>query len=167
MSRLFIKQKVFSWRDRFTVKNELDVDCYTVEGEFSFGKKLHIYDITGDEVAFIQQKVMSWKPRFYVFVHGIQTAEIVKEFTLFHPRYTINGLDWECTGNVTGHDYEVVRAGEAIVRVHKVWLSWGDSYELEIFDNRNEALALAVVLAIDAVLDMQEAAAASSSSSSN
>ena len=41
--KLYIKQKVFSWVDRFTVFDETGADKYYVEGEFfSWGKKLHV-----------------------------------------------------------------------------------------------------------------------------
>ncbi|MPN28801.1 hypothetical protein SDC9_176246 [bioreactor metagenome] len=43
--------------------------------------------------------------------------------------------------------------------IHKAWMTWGDSYELDIMDVRDEIVALSVVLAIDCVM----AAAASSS----
>ena len=168
MSKLFMKQKVFSWKDRFTVKDEYDQDRYYVEGEFfTLGKKLHVYDTAGEEKAFIQEKVFSLKPRYFVFVGGVQAAEIVREFKLIHPLYFVNGLDWKCTGNFSGHQYEISRDGEDIARVSKAWFSWGDSYELEVADDRNELLSLAVVLSIDCVQAMLEAASASSSSASS
>lgn len=50
--KLYIKEKVFTWGDQFTVKDERGNDKYVVEGEvFSWGKKLHVYDMTGREVA--------------------------------------------------------------------------------------------------------------------
>ena len=42
-----------------------------------------------------------------------------------------------------------------VVSLHKAWLSWGDSYELSIADRVDEKMALAVVLAIDCVLEAQ------------
>ena len=43
--KLYIKQKVFSWGDKFTVKDEAGRDRYYVEGEiFTFGRKLHVYE---------------------------------------------------------------------------------------------------------------------------
>lgn len=48
--KLYIKEKVFSWGYKFTVKDELGNDKYVVEGEvFSWGKKLHVYDMSGYE----------------------------------------------------------------------------------------------------------------------
>lgn len=91
--KLYIKQKVLSWVDRFTVKDDNGQDKYYVEGEFlSFGKKLHIFDMDSVESAFIQQKVFSFMPRYFVFINGQQIAEIVKELTLLRPKYSIEGL---------------------------------------------------------------------------
>ena len=46
--RLYIKQAVFSWRDRFAVRDEFGGDRYFAEGEFfSMGKQLHVYDSNG------------------------------------------------------------------------------------------------------------------------
>ena len=86
--KLYIKQKVFSWGDKFTVKDEAGRDRYYVEGEiFTWGKKLHVYDMAGREVAFIKQEVWSWMPRYYVFCGNRQVAEIKKEFTFLFPKY--------------------------------------------------------------------------------
>lgn len=105
---LCMKQKVFSWGDRFTVWDENGNDRYYVRGEvFSLGKKLHLTDTAGAEVAFIQQKAFSFKPRFYVYMNGALQARIVKDFTFFTQRYRVEGMDWEVNGNFGAHDYEI------------------------------------------------------------
>jgi uncharacterized protein YxjI len=162
--KLYIKQKVFSWGDKFTVKDEYGNDKYIVEGEiFSWGKKLHVYDIMGREVAFIKQEVWSFLPRYYVFCNDRQVAEIKKEFTLFFPRYTIAGLGWDIDGGFMEHEYQITQAGHQIVSISKEWMTWGDSYELTISNPQDEIVALAVVLTIDCVMAAQSSAAASSS----
>lgn len=152
--KLYIKEKVFSWGDRFTVKDEFERDKYVVQGEvFSWGKKLHIYDMTGKEIAFIKQEIWSFLPRYYVFCDEKQVAEIKKEFSLFFPRYRVEGLGWEIEGNFTAHNYEINQNGRTIVSIRKEWMTWGDSYELEIADSENEIIALAVVITIDCVTE--------------
>lgn len=152
--KLYMKQKIFSFKDKFAVMDEEGNQLYYVEGEFfSLTKKLHIYDSAMNEVAFVQQKLWSLLPKFFVFVYGEQVAEIVKEFTFFKPKYFVRGLGWEVTGNVWGHDYEILFNSNPIVRIHKVWMAWGDSFEIEIADSEDTTIALAVVLAIDAVMD--------------
>jgi uncharacterized protein YxjI len=168
MSRLYMQQKVFSLKDRFTIRDEYDTDVYYVEGEFlSLGKKLHIYNTREEEVAYIQQKLLTFLPRFHVFYGGILAAEIRKEFTFFRPSYVIEGPDWQVSGSFLEHDYEITHHGMPIVSVHKVWLSWGDAYEIDIEDGQDEAMVLSVVLAIDAVMDSEAASVSVSSGSSS
>ena len=161
----YIKEKVFSWGDKFTVKDEQGHDKYVVEGEvFSWGKKLHIYDMTGREVAFIKQEVWSFLPRYYVFCGGRQVAEIKKEFTFLFPKYSIEGLGWEIEGSFLAHEYEITKGGRSIVTISKEWMTWGDSYELDIANPADEMIALAVVITIDCVMESSSGASASVSS---
>ncbi|HAT03045.1 MAG TPA: hypothetical protein DCS54_07195, partial [Oribacterium sp.] len=77
MKKLYMKQQVFSWTDKFTVKDENDQDIYLIEGDMIVigGKKLHIKDMDGNEIGMVQQKLLSLMPKFFVFVNGNQVAE--------------------------------------------------------------------------------------------
>ena len=153
---LYMKQRVFSWNDRFEIYDELGNVRYFVEGEiFTFGKKLHVMDAWGNEVAFVHEKVWSLLPRFFIERNGMQVAEVVREFSFLKPRYTIGGLDWQIYGDFWNHEYEIHNSILPIVRVSKEWFSWGDAYHIFIDDSVDEAAALAVVLVIDACLDRQ------------
>lgn len=163
--KLCIKEKVFSWGDKFTVKDEHGRDKYVVEGEvFSWGKKLHVYDMAGREVAFIKQEVWSWLPRYYVFCDDRQVAEIKKEFTFFFSKYSIEGLGWEIDGSFMAHEYQITQSGRQIVSISKEWMTWGDSYELNIANSADEIVALAVVLTIDCVTESNSGASVTVSS---
>ena len=154
--KLYIKEKVFTWGDKFTVKDEHGNDKYIVEGEvFTWGKKLHVYDMDGNEAAFIKQEVWSFLPTYDVFCGDRQVAEIRKEFSFLLPRYSIEGLGWEIEGRFMAHDYEITKNGRSIVTISKEWMTWGDSYELDITDPADELIALAVVLTIDCVVEAQ------------
>ena len=155
--KLYIKQKIFSWNDKFSVFGENGEERYFVEGElFSWGKKLHVYDNVRREAAFIRQELFTFMPKFIVAVNGQDIAEIVKEFTFFKPRYRIDGLGWEIDGDFWDHDYEITKNGHTIVRLSKEWFTFGDCYELDIESQEDEIVALAVVLAIDCVLATQK-----------
>ena len=163
--KLYIKEKVFSWGDKFTVKDQYGEDRYTVEGEvFSWGKKLHVYDRLGREVVFIKQELFTLLPRYHVFCEGVQVAEIKKEFSFLFPRYSIGGLGWEIEGSFLAHEYEITKNGRRIVSIRKEWMTWGDSYELDIADPADELVALAVVITIDCVTESKSGASASISS---
>ena len=157
--KLYIRQKVFSWGDKFTVKDEFGNDKYMVEGEiFTWGKKLHVYDMAGNEAAFIEQEVWSFLPCYYVSCGDTQVAEIRKEFSFLFPRYSIQGLGWEIEGSFMAHEYEITQNGRSIVYISKEWMTWGDSYLLDIQAPADEIVALAVVLTIDCVTESNSGA---------
>ena len=152
--RLLIREKIFTWADRFTVTDEAGNDRYAVEGElFSWGKKLHVMDMTGREVAYIEQKVFSFLPRYRVFVGDVQIAEVVREFTFFRPKYTVAGPGWDVDGDFWAHDYTVYRHGAPVVSIAKEWFTWGDCYTLDIKNPADEIQAMALVLAIDCAME--------------
>ncbi len=152
--KLYIRQKVFSFGAKFNVTDEFEEEHYKVEGEvFTLAPKLHIYDTTGYEVALVQKKLLSLMPKFNVYVNGLQIAEIVKEITFLKPRYYIIGKGWTVEGDLLAHDYSIMSDGNEIAGIHKVWMSWGDCFELDIYDTEDEVGLIAVILAIDAVMD--------------
>ena len=152
--KLYMKEKVFFFHDRFTIRDESGRDKYFVEGEFlSLGKRLHLLNAHGEEVALIRQELFTLMPRFTVSVAGREIASIRKEFTFFFQRYVIDGLGWEVEGSIWEHRYEIRKNGRTIVAIDKEWMTWGDSYCLDIADPRDELLVLAVVLTIDCVAE--------------
>ena len=149
-----MKQKLFSFKDQFTIKDENEFDRYYVEGEFlSLGHKLHIYDSNQIEVAFVKQKLMTFLPKFEVYINGNLAVEVIKEFSFFKPKYFLRGIDWTVSGDVWSHTYTISDGFSPIVNISKAWFTWGDSYQLDIKDGINEVMAVATVLAIDCVLD--------------
>ena len=158
MKKLFMKEKLLSNLNEFTIKNEEEADVYYVHSDFvQIGsKKLHIEDMSGKELAMVQQKILALMPKFFIYKDGQQIAEIQKKMALFKAKYIVTNLNWEVTGNFLDHDYTITDGNKEIVRMHKAWLSWGDSYEIDITDGTDEVMTLAVVLAIDSVMQAQQ-----------
>ena len=158
--RLFIKQKAFSWRDRFFIKDANGNDRYYAEGEaFTWAKKLHVFDLSGHEVAYIEQELWTWMPKYRIYRNGAPAALIKKEFTFLHPKYTLEGPGWSVDGSFWEHEYAIQAEGRNIATLQKEWFTWGDSYVLDVDEGWDEVLALAVVLTIDCVAADQDTAA--------
>lgn len=154
--KLYIKQHIFTWGDRFTVYDEAGNDRYYVEGEiFTLGKRLHVYDLSNREVAFIRQKITWFNPRYILYRNGMEIAQVVKEFTFFKQKYTVEGLGWEVSGDFFDHEYTLTQFGRPITSVSKEWFTFGDAYEINIAEGTDELTALGVVLVIDACIDAQ------------
>jgi len=151
---LYMKQKVFSWSDRFTVKDELGSDRYYVEGEiFSWGHKLHVFNMDNQEIAFIKQEIFTLLPRFEVYVGGSLVVEVKKELTFFVPKYSLEGTDWTVDGDLWAHNYEIAGPSGSVASINKAYFTWGDSYQIDIAGGADEVLVLATVLAIDCVIE--------------
>ena len=165
--KLYLKQKVFSWGDKFWVYDESGNERYSVRGEvFTIGKKLHVYDGTEREVVMIRQKIWSFLPRYYLEKDGEIFAEVVKRFTLFHPRYEVPQFGWTVAGDFLAHNYCIRSGEETVAQISKKWFAWGDTYEVDFGPASDHVQVLAVVLVIDACLAAESAASASVAASS-
>jgi len=156
MERYFIKQQVFSFRDRFNVKDATGRDIYYVEGQLlSWGKKLSIYDMSGREVLYIEQILWNWLPVYSLYVQGQEVAAVKRELSFFRPRYVIDGAGWEVEGAVLQHHYQMLEGSNVIAEVEKEWFTWGDSYGLTVYDDEAALLALGVMIVIDCVVESE------------
>ena len=155
--KLYLKQKLFSFKDKFFVYDEWGREKYSVEGEmFSFGKRLHVYDMFGNEVAFVKQRILSFSPRFKIYVGNNEVAEVLKRFTMFKPHYSVFGTNWEVQGDFFDHNYAVYDNNLPVASVRKEWMTWADAYSIDIAPYVDELTALCVVLVVDAAMDTGE-----------
>src|SRR5262245_35631696 len=124
MRRLFVDQKLWSLRERFTVNDEFGGAVYQVEGSlFQIPKQFTIQDLAGRELARVWKKPRSWLARFFVEVEGVPVATIQQELTFFKPRYTIDGPGIAVAGDYWNMSFELQRGGVAIGRVDKKWMT--------------------------------------------
>ncbi|NMB03837.1 MAG: hypothetical protein GX978_04710 [Tissierellia bacterium] len=150
--KLYIKQKAFSFADRFSIYDASGNPKYWAEGElFTMAKRLHVYDEAGEEVVTVKQELWNWLPTYAVYYKGKQFATIRSRFSL-RPRYEIEGPGWLVEGNFMGLDYTISSDSRQIATINKKWMSWGDSYEVDIDDPIDELPVLSVVLGIDAAV---------------
>lgn len=156
MHTLYMKQKVFSLRGRFSIQDQQEQDVYLVEGSFmKLPKTFSISTVDGEEVAVITKKMLSLLPKFFIEVDG-ETLTIKKSFTFFKDRYTIDTADLEIDGDWWDMDFEIKRHGEVVGSVEKKWFTFGDSYEIQVFDPDIEKILIALVVAIDCVKEDEE-----------
>ncbi|MFC6463892.1 LURP-one-related/scramblase family protein [Marinilactibacillus sp. GCM10026970] len=154
--KYFIKQKVFSFNNQFSVKDETGQAVYQVEGKMlSLGNKLHVYNMDNEEVLYIEQKLLKFLPEYDLVKNGEQVATVKKAFRFFKNDYSILGPDWDVEGSIMAHDYVIKQRGTVIADINKEWLSWGDTYAIDIRDESQTELLLGIVIVIDCVFSAQ------------
>jgi uncharacterized protein YxjI len=152
--RYVMKQQVFSFGDKFAIRNEAGAEAYFVDGDvFTIGKKLHFEDAQGNELLFIRQKLLSVGATYELFRGEEHVATIRKEpFTFFHCTFDIHidgHGDLEARGDLTDYEYTVTRNGEPVAEISKAFLAWGDTYGVDIADSEDQVLLLAATVVID------------------
>jgi uncharacterized protein YxjI len=154
--RYLMRERILSWGDDFTIKDEAGREAFYVDGKvFSFGDKLSFKDRDGKEVALIDQKLLSFGPQ-YEIARGGTTVAVVKKhlFTLFRARFTVDVPgpdDLEAKGNFLEHEYVFERDGRDVARISKKWLSLSDSYAIDINEGEDDVVILAAAVVIDLV----------------
>ncbi len=151
-----LKAKFWSWGDDFTIRDDQGNDCYQVKRRiFIFGDKLSFQDMNGNEIAFISQRLMSSGPTYEVTQPGKENTVITKElFTFFSCKFQVDGpgnQDYEASGDLMDHEYEISRFDHLVARISKRWFSFNDSYGIEIADDEDQALLLCAAVVIDIV----------------
>lgn len=162
MKQLYIKQKVFSISEKFTVKNQDEQDIYYVEGSFmKVPKTFTIMNQDRDEVALIMKKVLSFLPTFFVEVNGQEVVTIKKELSFLKAKYSIDAACIEVEGNWMNMDFQMLHNGKVVGEGGKEWFSWGDSYRVQILEEEMETMIHALVIAIDCVKEDQASTSSS------
>lgn len=149
--KLLLKQRLFSWFDSYDVYDENQNPVFNVRGKLDFGHKLEIYDMSDNHLATLKQEVFTFLPKFEIYIAGNLVGEIIKEFTLFKPSFTIDMNGWNVEGDFWEWDYQILNGNELVATIQKQLLNWTDTYVIDVVNKEHNLLALMVVLAIDAV----------------
>jgi uncharacterized protein YxjI len=152
--RYVMRQKLFSFGDDFTIRDENGDDVFFVDGKaFSLGKQLSFQDMAGSQLAYIKQKVLAWGPTYQVY-RGEELAAVVKKehFSFFKARFTVDQPgpdDLEAEGDFFDHEYEFTRGERSVAVVSKRFFSWTDTYGIDVDEHEDPVLILASAVVID------------------
>lgn len=151
--KLYMKQQLFTWSDTFMIYDEQGQKKYHAQAEIlSFGHQMHVYKYN-EEIGFVSEKLFQFMPAFKMELRGEYLGEIIKRFTFFSQRYDLDYQNWHVEGDWTTLEYTLYDSNNnEIMRVDKKWLSWGDSYCLNIHEEQYEEICIMILIAIDCAM---------------
>lgn len=153
--RYVVKQRILSFADSFVIYDEAKRPAFEVQGKlFAFGDKLTIYDMRNKEEIYIEQKLFKFLPEYHFFKQGRRTAVVKKQFTFVRPKFNIEsdcGV-YAVEGNIWGYNFRIIKDGIVVARVDKAFLSFRDTYTVDISSGQDEGFLLAVCIVIDQTL---------------
>lgn len=152
--KLLFKQRFFSWFDSYDIFDENENVLFSVEGQLSWGHRLHILNAKGEHVGTVKQRVMTFLPRFELYFGEEYVGCITKEFSFFRPNFSVDHNGWSIDGDFLEWDYQILdSAGALVAEVRKELFRMTDTYVIDVVREEDALSALMVVLAIDAEKD--------------
>jgi uncharacterized protein YxjI len=148
-----MREKLASIGDDSWIEDEQGERVYKVDGKAMRMRKTFVLeDHGGNEVAKIQEKKLTVRDKMEVERGGRTLATVHKALVGIRDRYAIDvegGDDLKARGNFVQHEYEIERDGDTVATVSKKWFRVRDTYGVEIAAGEDEALLLALTVAID------------------
>ncbi len=154
MKKFYLKQKAFSLTDRYKVFDENQNVAFHCEGHFlSFTHRMDFFETTANHHLFtIKKQLFTFLPVYHLTdASGKTVATVKKRFTLLKHKLEIESDfgQYVIEGDYFAHTFTISAGGGPVVDVRKKWLSWGDSYEIEITTESNIDFFVALVVMID------------------
>ena len=155
--RYLLKQKLFSFGDDFTIKDDAGNAVFQVDGKaFTLlREKLAFEDMQGQELAFIRERLIALTPSYEILRNGECVAVVKKDLiNLFRCGFTVDVPgpdDLEAQGSLLEHEYTFTRGSRTVATVSKRWFSFTDTYGVEIEGNEDPVLILASTVIIDMI----------------
>jgi len=154
MSRYKMRQRLLSIGEDFTIDDERGNPVYRVDGKvLRIRETFVIEDLRGNEVATIREKKLALRDSMKILRGGNTIATVRKAWlTPFGDRFEIDvegGGDMSAKGDFLDHEYEIRSGGDTVARVSKHWFTFTDTYGIDVAPGQDDALILAVAVAID------------------
>jgi uncharacterized protein YxjI len=151
--RLAMHEKLASIGDDFWVEDDQGDRVYKVDGKALRVRETFILeDRAGNEVARIQERRLRVRDTMEIERDGRAVATVHKALVGIRARFRIDvegGTDLKAHGNVVAHEYEIERDGDVVASVSKKWFRVRDTYGIEVRGGEDEAMLLAVTVALD------------------
>lgn len=154
LRRYRMQQKLMSIGDDSWIEDESGARVFKVNGKaLRIRQTFVLEDPSGQELAKIQERKVSIRDKMDIELAG-RTVTVHKALVGIRDRYKIDvegGPDLRAHGNFVDHEYEIEADGHTLATVSKRWFRVRDTYGVEIAEDQNDALILAITVCIDAM----------------
>lgn len=153
--KFYVKQKLFSAKNKFTLFNENEEEAYKVEGKmFSLKNYLELRRLDDSIVYSTQKKLMTFMPKYTVYdAVGDEVAKVFRKFA-FRPRFDVfvGNLHFHIEGSIFAHSFQITDGNQTVASIEKKVFKLTDSYEIDIQAIEHKELFLFLVIVIDQIL---------------
>lgn len=159
MRKLYIKQKIFKIVDKYYIKDENENDVYYVEQDFKLiGHTVNMYDMKGNKLFVLDREIFNLLPRYRLYLNDGDDILIQQKFSLLNRRFVISSKKYNLTlnGDFIDKDFNIYEDNKIIANINKKWFTFADTFEIEIYDEDKEIITIALMIAIDYLIDQKK-----------
>jgi uncharacterized protein YxjI len=155
MPHLFaLHQVLFSFGGDAWIEDGEGNRVFEVDGKaFALARTLDLLDPSGSVLYTLRAPVFSLRQKFEIRRGADVVASIQKAFfTFLGDRFSIElegGETLQAEGDFLDHEYRVLRGDTEVIAASRSWFSLHDTYGVRVADQFDDALALAIVIAIE------------------
>ncbi len=156
--RYQMREKLVSFGDDFWIENDRGERVFKVNGKMMRVRgTLEFENTEGKVKAQIQERMLRAKDSMAIEDgKGHKAAEVKRALiTPIRDRWVVkiaDGPDLEVQGDLLAHEYKIGDGKQKVAKVSKKWFRVRDSYGVQIEPDQNDAVILAVTVAIDAMV---------------
>ena len=149
-----MREKLLAIGDDFWIEDDAGHRVFKVNGKAARVRDTFILeDANGTEVSKIQEKMLSVRDKMTI-ERGSTKATVHKRLIGIRDHYVIDvdgGHDLKAHGNIVDHEYEIERDGDTVATVSKKWFRVRDSYGVQLAQDQDIPLILAITVCVDAM----------------
>jgi uncharacterized protein YxjI len=149
-----MRERMLSIGDDFWIENGAGERVFKVNGKaLRIRQTLAFEDLDGNELLHIQERKLRVRDTMVIERDGDTVATVRKAIVSpLRERFKAElegGGEYDVQGNIVDHEYVFERDGREVATVSKRWFRVRDTYGVEIATGEDDALVLAITVAID------------------
>ncbi len=153
-TRFLVKSKFGAGRDFAVLDPETEEQRYFVDGKMGTRPKADITDAAEATVYTVRGTLLGIPKHMTIYdADGGEVASLrAKAFRVVKDKMTLEvaaGEPWELVGSLIEKNYAVSSGGRPIVQITQKWVTIRDAYVLDVAEDVDPGLALAVLWAVD------------------
>lgn len=149
-----MRQKMFALGEDFTIEDDAGNPAFDVDGKvLTLRETFELKDRAGKVVATIRGKLLSLRAKMDISRGDAVVATVTKAlFAPLRAKFEIDvhgGEELRIDGSIFDHEYTLRRGDAVAALISKRWFTLTDTYGIDIAEGEDDALILAIAVALD------------------
>ena len=155
-----MREKLASIGDDSWIEDEHGRKVYKVDGKAMRLRDTFVLEDTGGaEVARIQERKLHIRDTMAIERNGKKIAQVHKRLVGLRDRFKVDlddGKELTIKGKLTDHEYTIKGEHGKVAEISKKWFRVRETYGVEIEPDQDDALILAITVAVDSLSEVRD-----------